>query len=882
MTTKGPKLKIQPFDMHGDRLDMGKRFEKWMDRFERELEYNGVSTEENSRVARMALLIYVGSDVEDLHETLPDPVKPEGETDAQWTEYKKSKVKLVNYFSPIKCNDYALFEMMQLKPEEGESANNYATKLRKAGDKCDFSNWNAQKMIKCLMISNMKDEELRLKFLQEEHNLDQILAMCQKKEDAVARSKMMHETNDEAKKVGGKQRFKPKFSKRPGKTPEGKTPEDHQRKSDKKCSRCGYGEHENQSQCPANGKECNYCKKQGHFSSVCFKKSIKKVDEAPEPPADSSTEDEDEHSFKVEDVKRVGNKPTLMRVKTNGVDVLWQPDTGATKDIWDEQQLKAYERKSKSKVPLKETKTQLYAYGSTTSLTLLGKFEAKLQAGTSSTTATIYVTKEKSKYPLLSEDTAKRLNLVAYNEEFLVKKVKEATTTPQTNGLRPKIKQMIEKHAEVFSGKIGRSKARQVSIMIDESIKPVVQKPRRIPYNLMAKAEQKLKDLMKQDIIEKFPDDEPRTWVSPPVVAPKPNGDDIRFCVDMRMANEAIKRPYTQIPTTEDIVTKFQGATRFSKIDLKEAYHQFELTPESRNITAFYGPEGLLRYKRLNYGTKSAQDILQIEMQNMLSGIPNQVNISDDILVGGSPADHDEALGKVLHTLHENGITVNLKKCLFDVEELGFVGLIFNKDGIKPDPKHLQNLREAAPPQTKAELRSFLGMVGFSERFIPDYATLVAPLRELLKAKRWNWEAHHQKAFEEVKDSINERSQLFHYVVGRETELVVDASEKGLGLVLMQRESKNHPFEPVIFRSKALKDREQGWSPTEREALAIRWAVIKLRKYLIGSPAFRIISDHKPLKYMFHKKSGEVPPRIEAMIMELQAFDYTVVFTPGK
>ena len=77
-------------------------------------------------------------------------------------------------------------------------------------------------------------------------------------------------------------------------------------------------------------------------------------------------------------------------------------------------------------------------------------------------------------------------------------------------------------------------------------------------------------------------------------------------------------------------------------------------------------------------------------MQNMLSGIPNQVNISDDILVGGSPADHDEALGKVLHTLHENGITVNVKKCLFDVEELGCVGLILNKDRIKPDPKLLQ------------------------------------------------------------------------------------------------------------------------------------------------------------------------------------------------
>ena len=103
----------------------------------------------------------------------------------------------------------------------------------------------------------------------------------------------------------------------------------------------------------------------------------------------------------------------------------------------------------------------------------------------------------------------------------------------------------------------------------------------------MAKAEQKLNDLLKQDIIEKFPEDEPRTLVTPPMVPPKPNRDDIRFCFDMRMDNEAIMPSYTQIPTTKDIVTKFQGATRFSKIDLKEAYHQFELTPKSRNITAF-------------------------------------------------------------------------------------------------------------------------------------------------------------------------------------------------------------------------------------------------------------------------------------------------------
>jgi hypothetical protein len=134
-----------------------------------------------------------------------------------------------------------------------------------------------------------------------------------------------------------------------------------------------------------------------------------------------------------------------------------------------------------------------------------------------------------------------------------------------------------------------------------------------VPYNLAAKAEEKIAYLLNQDIIEKVPDDETRTWVSQTVIAPKPSSDQIRLCVDMRMSNEAILRPYTQLPTMEDVINKFQGAKKFSKLDLREAYHQFELTTESRKITTFYGPDGLYRYKRLNYVAKSAQDILQNE-----------------------------------------------------------------------------------------------------------------------------------------------------------------------------------------------------------------------------------------------------------------------------
>ncbi|CAB4021005.1 Hypothetical predicted protein [Paramuricea clavata] len=129
--------------------------------------------------------------------------------------------------------------------------------------------------------------------------------------------------------------------------------------------------------------------------------------------------------------------------------------------------------------------------------------------------------------------------------------------------------------------------------MIDDSVTPVVQKQRRIPVNLSDRAESKIQDLLDQDTIERVPDNQPRSWVSPLVIAPKPDSNDIRFCIDMRMANKAIQRPYTQIPTIADIVNKFQGAERFTKLDLKEAYHQFVLDEQSRNTTTFYGPDGL-------------------------------------------------------------------------------------------------------------------------------------------------------------------------------------------------------------------------------------------------------------------------------------------------
>ena len=132
------------------------------------------------------------------------------------------------------------------------------------------------------------------------------------------------------------------------------------------------------------------------------------------------------------------------------------------------------------------------------------------------------------------------------------------------------------------------------------------------------------------DVIE--PATGPTPWVNPVVVVPKSEGD-IRLCIDMRRANEAILREIHPIPTVDEILQSLNGSKVFSKLDLRWDYHQLELTPDSRKITTFVTHCGLFRYKRLLFGVNSTSEQYQHEIQTALAGIDGQENISDDIIV---------------------------------------------------------------------------------------------------------------------------------------------------------------------------------------------------------------------------------------------------------
>ena len=112
-------------------------------------------------------------------------------------------------------------------------------------------------------------------------------------------------------------------------------------------------------------------------------------------------------------------------------------------------------------------------------------------------------------------------------------------------------------------------------------------------------------------------------------------------------------------------------------------------------------------------------------------------------------------------------------------------------------------------------------MAGYSECFIPNFASIAQPLRKLLKEKTWHWDKVCQAAFEQLKSSLSEYSLLYHYVIGQDTELVVDASETGLGTVLVQRASKTEPFRLVMYKSRSLKDEETHTTNTEHRTRGI-------------------------------------------------------------
>ena len=443
-------------------------------------------------------------------------------------------------------------------------------------------------------------------------------------------------------------------------------------------------------------------------------------------------------------------------------------------------------------------------------------------------------------------------------------------------GQNQELEALLSRNKEVFKGELGTLKGATAKLYVDPEAKPRYFKARNLPYAIRNKVETELIRLEKEGIIEPVNFSE---WATPIVPILKPD-KTARLCGDYKVTvNPVSKLDNYPIPKTEDLLAVLGGGQRFTKLDMSQAYQQLPLDEESNTH------RGLYQYNRLPYGVSSAPGIFQRTMDNLLQGLPQVVVRVDDILVtGNDDASHLQNLGAVLDRLAAAGLRLKRDKCVFMAPEVVYLGYRINHEGIQPVPDKVKAIEEAPAPTDQSQLKSWLGMLQYYHRFLPNISSELEPLHELLrKGVPWRWEKRQAQAFAAAKQRLLSEELLVHYDDKKPLYLACDASPYGVGAVLSHR-LPDGTDRPIGYMSRSLSSAERGYAQLEKEALAIIFGLKKFHQYLFGNHC-TIVTDHKPLLGLLGENKG-IPQmaaaRMQRWALTLAAYDYTLEYKEGS
>ena len=418
------------------------------------------------------------------------------------------------------------------------------------------------------------------------------------------------------------------------------------------------------------------------------------------------------------------------------------------------------------------------------------------------------------------------------------------------------------------------------NIRVDPTVKPVTHARRKVPIESKEEIDKELDFLIEEEIITEQV--EPTPWVSSVTFPRKPNGD-VRVCLDPSNLNKAIIREHHKPMTVEEIAHELAGATVYTKADALKAFLQIHLTHEVSLLTTFNPHRGRLRFLRMPFGAKMSQDVFQLRMDAILEQCPGVIGIHDNMVISGvDQADHDTNLTNLLNICQKEGLVLNSKKLELRRERVTFFGAEYSAQGMHPDPKKVQGITEMTVPKDKQQLQSFLGMVNYMGTFIPNLSHHTEPLQAMLKKDNMlHWEDQQTRSFQQVKTLIAKANTtpLRYYDRNLPVRVQADASLRGLGACLIQQH--NGKDQLIAFASKSLTDAETRYTNIERELLAIVFACQRFNTYLLGR-SFVAESNHKPLEMIAMKNLANVPPRLQRMLLELQRYDVTIKYQPGK
>ena len=331
--------------------------------------------------------------------------------------------------------------------------------------------------------------------------------------------------------------------------------------------------------------------------------------------------------------------------------------------------------------------------------------------------------------------------------------------------------------------------------------------------------------------------------------------------------------------------TALSGGKMFTKLDLSHAYLQLLLGESSKPLTTINTHKRLLEYNCLPFGISSAPAIFQRTMDNLLKGMKHVTAYIDDIVVtGANEEEYLKNLDEVLTHLKTAGARLKKEKCQFFVPQVEYLGHLIDEKGLHPTPSKVKAVTDTPTPHNVLELRSFLGLVNYYSKFIPNCSIILSPLYSLLqKNSRWTWNSTEDDCFKQAKELLTSPRLLVHYDLNKKILLSTDASSYGIGAVLTHQ-MEDGSEQPIGFASRTLSPAEKKCSQLDKEALAIIFRVTRFHQYVYGRH-FTLYTDHKPLTHLFHP-SKSIPQmastRIQHWSLTLNAYSYTILYCSGK
>lgn len=817
---------------------------------------------------RAILISVVGPQTYSTMRNLLSPIKPSEKT------YQELITLLKNHFNPQPSEIVQRFKFDSRTKKPTETVTEYVAELRRLAQDCNYGT-TLDQMLRDRLVCGIEEDRVQRRLLSEP-NLTFETAFKIALASEAANKNVLDLHSKSNIQTCNSVRFKARkpsheIREEPG-----------EQKEAKACYRC-HGKSHMPNECRFKKDTCYVCGKIGHIARACRNKGKQRGRDVTEKRGKSMRpykafnvsesnydSDEAEETFtlacvKTESEKKV--KPFTVELQVEDRPVVFEIDTGCSVSLMNEGMFKDIWKDSHAP-KLRSSKIKLRTYTGE-ALEIVGVADVQVR----------YQEHEKKMPLVIVKGTGPCLLGRAWLEEIQLpwSEIKLVQSDVMT------LQEVLSKHDEVFKEELGTLKGTTATLHVPADASPRFFRPRSVPYALKTKVEEEIKRLLQNKIISPVKYAE---WAAPVVPILKPDGS-IRLCGDYKLTvNRVSTLEQYPIPRVEDLFARLDGGKQFTKLDMSHAYQQIVMDDNSKKYLTVNTHKGLFTYNRLPFGVSSAPAIFQRTMEGLLQDIPGVVVYLDDILVTGvTQESHLKTLDEVLVRLKEAGLRLKRGKCTFLADEVEYLGHKVDAQGLHPTEIKVKAIEEAPEPRNITELKAYLGLLNYYNKFLPNLATLLAPLHLLLKKDvQWMWKKLQQKAFKESKALLRKANVLVHYSSDAELILACDASPYGVGAVLSQRRKGESVEKPLGFMSRTLTPAEKRYSQLDKEGLAVIFGIQRFHRYLYGR-SFTILTDHKPLINLFNEAKA-IPqmgsPRVQRWAVMLQAYQYKIEYKPGK